>query len=593
MRSIHFRTRLLLAFWLILIPALCVPAFYIFKTLEHELLSEAKANAFHQLDLSHWLVGQQAPFTDDKAMDQWITRLGEKLNYRITLVRSNGQVLADSAVPYSEVPEMESHVYREEIMGARKEGIAQSIRYSTTLKRKMIYAARPLALPAYPKAFIRVAVPISKLESKLSFYANRFWFSLGAIFLLTLLASFLLARRLETPINKVIQAAREIGEGNLDKRLELEHGPEFKELSTCVNQMADKIQHNIEMITEQKQELEAVLEGMQEGVMLLDKTGRIKSTNRALTGIARCVPSCIGYRPMEVFLNPEIQTACNDVIAGKQPESLRVPIDSELIYEVNLVKIPGGGAVAVFHDISELLRLEKVRQDFVANVSHELRTPLTSIKGYAETLMDPKLRASKDGESFIQTILKNANQMSNIVNDLLELTRQQQKQQEPLELSPVDAAQCFQAAWETCLPMAGEKQIQVINQLDGPVVVQADVNSLTQVFRNLLDNAIRHTSANTSVTVFAIDKSDHFVFAVRDEGPGIAARHQKRLFERFYRVDKERSRASGGTGLGLAICRHAVKSMNGDIWVQSPPEGRDKGSVFFFTLKKPQQAAKS
>ena len=593
MRSIHFRTRLLLAFWLILIPALCVPAFYIFKTLEEEILFEAKTNAFNQLELCHWLVSQQAPFTDDEAMDQWITRLSEKLGYRITLVRSGGQVLADSAVAYSEVPEMDSHVYREEIMGARKEGIAQSIRYSTTLKRKMIYAAKPLSLPAYPKAIIRVAVPVSKIESRLSFYANRFWIPLAAIFLLTLFASFLLARRLETPVRKAIQAAREIGEGNLDKRLEIEHGPEFKELSTCINQMADRIQHNIEMITEQKQELEAVLEGMQEGVMLLDKRGRIKSINRALTHIARCVPSCIGYRPMEVFLNPEIQTACNDVIAGKQSERLRVPIDNEVVYEVNLVKIPGGGAVAVFHDISEILRLEKVRQDFVANVSHELRTPLTSIKGYAETLMDGNLRASREGETFIQTILKNANHMSNIVNDLLALTREQQKQQEPLELAPVDAGQCFQAAWETCMPMAGEKQIQVINELAAPVIVQAEVNSLTQVFRNLLDNAIRHTSANTSVTVCAIDKSDHFVFGVRDEGPGIAARHQKRLFERFYRVDKERSRASGGTGLGLAICRHAVKSMGGDIWVQSPPEGRDKGSVFFFTLNKPEQAAKS
>jgi len=586
MKSIHFRTRLLIAFWLILIPAVCIPAFYIFKTLEAEIVRETKTNAFNQLALTHWMVKQKAPFHGPQPMDQWITRLGEKLNYRITLVKSTGRVIADSAVAFEQLPDMDNHIYREEIMRARKEGIAQSIRYSTTLKRKLIYAAKPIMLPEHPESIIRVAIPMSHIESQLTFYANRFWACLGAIFILTLVASVILARRLENPIDQVIQATKEIGEGNLDKRLEIDRGPEFLQLSTCINQMADKIQHNIEKITEQKQELEAVFEGMQEGVMLLDKNGRIKSTNRALTTIAQCVPSCIGYRPMEVFLNPEIQTACDDVIAGKQPKSLRIPIDEETIYEVNLVKIPDGGAVVVFHDISELVRLEKVRQDFVANVSHELRTPLTSIKGYAETLMDKNLRASTDAETFIKTIVKNANQMANIVNDLLELTRQQQKQQESFETVPTDAAECFSNAWEICLPMAEEKNIHVDNQLAFPLVVSAEADALTQVFRNLLDNAIRHSPDHTQVTVSGLDNSDHFLFALRDEGPGIAQRHQKRVFERFYRVDKERSRASGGTGLGLAICRHAVRSMGGEIWVQSPPDGRTKGSVFYFTLNK-------
>ena len=589
MKSFHFRTRLLIIFWLILIPAVCIPAFYIFKTLEAEILSEARANAFNQLEVTHWLVKQKAPFNNSQTMDHWITELGSKLNYRITLVKSTGRVLADSAVAFADISDMDNHIYREEIMGARKAGLGQSIRYSTTLKHKLIYAAKPIDLQRSEKAFIRVAIPMSNIESKLAFYANRFWASLGAIFILTLIASVIMARRLENPIEKIIQTTREIGEGNLERRLETNQGPEFQQLSTGINQMADKIQHNIETITAQKQELEAVFEGMREGVMLLDKNGRIKATNRALTRIAQRVPSCIGYRPMEVFLNPEIQTACNEVIAGGQPSTLRISIDNEIKYEVNLVKIPepDGGAVVVFHDISELVRLEKVRQDFVANVSHELRTPLTSIKGYAETLMDKKLRASSDAESFIKTILKNANQMANIVNDLLELTKLQQKQPEQIQTAAIDAAECFSNAWETCMPMAEEKHIQVDNKLSSPVTVIAEVNALTQVFRNLLDNAIRHSPNNTNVKVFAVDKADHFIFAVQDQGPGIAQRHQRRVFERFYRVDKERSRASGGTGLGLAICRHAVKSMGGEIWVQSPPDGQANGSVFYFTLKKP------
>jgi two-component system phosphate regulon sensor histidine kinase PhoR len=591
MRSLHFRTRLLLSFWLILIPAVCVPAYAIFQTLEQDIRTETKTNAFRKLELARWMVHQKAPFDDPQTMNQWISELGEKLDHRITIIAADGRVVADSAMPYPEIPEMENHLYREEIMDARKEGMGESIRYSTTVRRKLIYAAKPLMTPGFDEAFIRVAIPVSDIEARLSFYANRFWMSLAAIFLLTLAVSFLLAKRLEKPINKVIQASREIGEGNYAKRLDIDQGPEFEALSTCINQMADKIQYNIDMITAQKQEIEAVFEGMREGVMLLDQNGRIKTTNQALTRIARCVPSCVGYRPMEVFLNPEIQTACNEALSGRQPKSLRVPIDSDTVYEVNLVKIPDGGAVAVFHDISELIRLERVRQDFVANVSHELRTPLTSIKGYAETLMDPNLRASKEAETFVQTVLKNANHMSNIVNDLLELTKQQQKQQEPIELTPVDARECFHAAYETCLPLAERKSIRLVNQLEGPLTVDAEFNSLTQIWRNLLDNAIRHSPPETAITIFALDKPDHFVFAVQDEGPGIAQRHQKRIFERFYRVDKERSRASGGTGLGLSICRHAARSMGGDIWVNSPPPGLQRGTVFFFSLYKARRAA--
>ncbi len=586
MKSIHFRTRLLIAFWLILIPAVCAPALYIFNTLEKEILSEARSRSLNQLELAQWLVSERAPFKSLEEMDRWISELGQRLNYRVTLVESGGNVIADSAVAFDQLPELDRHLYREEIMEARRRGSGSSIRYSTTVKRKMIYAAKPIVLPKHPGSIIRVAVPVSIIESRLEFYAGRFWFILGGIFFLTLVVSFILARRLENPINQIIQAAREIGGGNFAKRVEINKGPEFRELSSCINQMTDSIQNHIEMISSQKQELEAVFEGMQEGVMLLDKTGHIKSTNKKLNRIAGCSFPCTGMRPMEVFLNPEIQRACDEVISGAQPASLSVEIENDVIYEVNIVKIQQGGAVVVFHDISELVRLEKARQDFVANVSHELRTPLTSIKGYAETLKNPDLRASQEAETFIQTILKNANQMSNTVNDLLELTRQQQKKSRKQDLAPVDAAGCFMSAWETLKPFAEKKRIKVIKQLSAGTFVLAETEPLTQVFTNLLDNAIRHGPEGTSVTVYSIDKQNHFVFALQDEGPGIPRRHQNRIFERFYRVDKQRSRESGGTGLGLSICRHAVEGMGGKIWVQSPPEGRSKGSVFFFTLFK-------
>ncbi len=587
MRSVRFRTRLLAYFWIILILSLGMPAFYIYHALEKEILAEETQNAFLELDLAQWLISGRAPFEDARQLNLWCAELGKKLKYRITIISANGRVMADSSIPFDEIQNLENHADREEFIGARQHGKASSIRYSVTVKRKLIYAAKAFEAPGIPQGVLRVAIPLSLVESRLAYFAHRFWLILFFFLVVTGILNYIMARNMEAPIQKIIQSLRSIGDGNYDEYVDMDAGFEFFELSMGINEMTHKIRQNIALINQQKQELEAVLEGMQEGVMLLDADGKIKTSNQALSFLARCVPTCIGHRPLEVFLAPEIQAACDAVLKGESHVQLRVAVDAETIYEVNVVAIPSGGAVAVFHDISELIRLEKVRQDFVANVSHELRTPLTSIKGYAETLLDKKMNLSETAEKFLQTILKNANHMSNIVNDLLELTKLQQKDHHPLQLTPLNAMACFQSAWDTCLPMAQDKGIRLESKFTDPVMVLAEENALIQVFRNLLDNAIRHSDPNTTITLLLDVKNGKTLFGVQDEGPGIAKRHQKRIFERFYRIDKERSRASGGTGLGLAICRHAVMAMNGEIWVKSPPEGKEKGSVFFFTLNNP------
>ncbi len=586
MKSIRFRTRLLLSFWLILIPALCLPAYYIYRTLENDIYKEATANAFTQLEFIHWLLNERPAFDNEQALDKWCEDLGAQLHYRITIIAAGGRVIADSDVNYPNINLLDNHSDREEIIGARKFGQASSIRYSFTIGRNLIYAAKNINTPNAPSGVLRVAIPLSSVETRLAYFGHRFWLILFIMFILTTLLGFFLTRKLEAPILEIIQTATAIGEGKYEKRLDMDAGSEFARLSECINAMTRKIQQDIRMITEQKQELEAVFGGMQEGVMLLDQEGKIKATNDALTWIAKCMPSCVGHRPMEVFLNPEIQEACNQVLMGKDMIKRKIALNNEIVYEVNVVKIPDGGAVVVFHDISELVRLEKVRQDFVANVSHELRTPLTSIKGYAETLLNEKFRTSDQADSFVTTIIKNADQMSNIVNDLLELTKLQQQQRKAVRLSTVNAALCFSSAWETVMPMSNEKGISLDNRLPDSVWVTADEHSLIQVFRNLLDNAIRHSPTDTKITVFAEITQAAATFGVQDEGTGIPLQHQKRIFERFYRVDNERSRASGGTGLGLSICRNAIFGMGGKIWVKSPPDDQLKGSVFYFSLNR-------
>lgn len=586
MKTIRFRTKLLLYFWAVLVIALFLPALHLYRTLETEILKEAETHAATQLDFVSWMLARQPLFDDDAKLDQWITTLGKNLNYRITLISWGGRVMADSHVDFPELSVLDSHADREEFIGAVREGRRSSIRYSTTLNRNLIYAAKSMETSPYGKIVLRVAIPLSRVETRLKAIADRFWLIIGLGLVLTGILNYILARNLETPIRKIIEATRRIGGGDYNERIDISSSAEFDELSSCINDMTDKIRRHIALIGQQKQEFEAVFEGMQEGVMLLDENGHIKASNNALGLIARCMPTCDGHRPMEVFLNPEIQKACDEVLKGKDHIQMKAAIDAETIYEVNVVRIPSGGAVAVFHDISELVRLEKVRQDFVANVSHELRTPLTSIKGYAETLLDPNMRTPETTEAFLGTILKNTNQMSHIVNDLLELTKLQSRDRPALNLTEINASACLTAAEETCRIMSEEKSIRMVNRVPETIIVVAEENALVMVFRNLLDNAIRHSDAGTTITSGIADVDGMVTFAVEDEGPGIPLRYQKRIFERFYRIDKERSRASGGTGLGLAICRHAVKAMSGDIWVESPPPGKTKGSVFYVTLKK-------
>ncbi len=589
MKTLRFRTKLLICFWVVLATALFLQAVHLYRTMETEILKEAETHADTQLEFVSWMLSREPPFDSDAALDQWTTTLGNHLNYRITLISWGGRVIADSDVNFPELSVLESHADRKEFIGAVAQGRSSSIRYSTTLGRKLIYKAQSVERPPYGKVVLRVAIPLSRVEARLGAIADRFWLVLGFVLVLTGILNYILAKNLETPIREIIAAMRRIGGGEYGKRLDIASSVEFEELSKCINEMTDKIHGHINLIKQQKQEFEAVFEGMQEGVMLLDATGHIKASNNALALIARCMPTCEGHRPMEVFLNPEIQKACDQVLAGKDHIRMKAAIDAETIYEVNAVGIPSGGAVVVFHDISELVHLEKVRQDFVANVSHELRTPLTSIKGYAETLLDPKMRSSETMESFLGIILKTANQMTNIVNDLLELTKLQAKDRPAVLLSEIDAAAYFAAAEETCRIMSEEKNIRLINRLPETIMVIAEENALALVFRNLLDNAIRYSDAGTTITAGLSDADGTATFSVEDEGSGIPHRHQKRIFERFYRIDKERSRVSGGTGLGLAICRHAVNAMGGAIWVESPPPGKTMGSVFFVTLKKADQ----
>jgi two-component system phosphate regulon sensor histidine kinase PhoR len=593
-KNLSFRSRLLLSFWGVLFLALLLPSLYYRQTLSQDIESDTRSNAIHQLNLAFWLLHQEQPFQSAASLQDWCKTLGDQLGTRITYVARDGTVIADSQVSFTRIPAMTNHANRPEIIQAYKKELGTSSRYSTTLGKHLIYLARrTTGQDAIPAGVIRVAVPYSEVKRRLDYLSKNFALTIVVTFVATIFLSYILVRQLEIPIRRMIRAAQAVGSGNYGERIRRYPGKEFLPLAQAINQMAESIETQIKTITEQKQQLGATLDGMSEGVMVLDSGGKIKTTNKALGKIIPDLAAAAGRRPLEVVRSHELQRACDQVISGdyeneSQPFRLEIFLDSGRVFDVNVVQFgdqeEGIGAIVVFHDISELKRLEKVRQDFVANVSHELRTPLTSIKGYAETLLVEGDESSDSNRDFLQIILKHANHMSNMVDDLLQLARLEARQKLP-EPAAVDAIAVLNSAWKACIALAEEKEVRLENFLpEEGVPVIADSEQLEQVFRNLIENAIKYGKSGGTVSVLCEVGPEMATFQVLDDGPGIPMQYQARIFERFFRAERDRSNHEGSTGLGLAICRHIIQNHGGRIWVESPPQGETRGAAFFFTL---------
>lgn len=597
---LSFGTRLLIAIWMMLIVALFLPAWYHYHKLAVELLSETQSNAVKQINSIYRMLNGSEAFEDTGKLQDWITQVGQELGARITYMSESGTVLADSQVSVSEITDADTFATRPEILLTRDQDVGLSTRFSKTLKKEQIFAARKISLKgAIPSGVIRLAMPYSNTWDTLARLKNTYLIIFALILVATPFLSFVLIRELGYPIRAMIEATEAIGNRSYKHRLRFNPSQEFYPLAQSLNRMAENIDLRIQAIHEQQQQLEAVFNGMQEGVMVLDARGKILTINRALSRLIPSLSQAMGRRPLEAIMNLELQQACDQLLAseGKEgilPHNLQISLNNEQIHDVNMVGLKddqdkGMGAVVVFHDISALKRLERVRQDFVANVSHELRTPLTSIKGYAETLLSEAPERPETVVPFIEIILKNTNHMVKMVDDLLQLARLEAPSK-PFIPAPVDAWQALSAAWKACASLAEKQSVSLKNDLPENVSVLADSDQLVQVFRNLLENAIKYSPPGGIVSISCREQRDSIRFAVRDRGPGIPGQHQQRIFERFYRVEKHRSGFSGSTGLGLAICRHIVRNHGGSIWVQSPNSDDLEGTTIYFTLiKAPQE----
>jgi two-component system phosphate regulon sensor histidine kinase PhoR len=491
---------------------------------------------------------------------------------RVTVIDSQGRVLADSG---AEPEQMENHARRPEFQAALAGQAGMDTRRSHTLGVDYLYVAQPV-----PGGAVRLAVPLSAIAE-----ANRkIWRSLVSASALAGFIAVLLAawatRSVSVRLERIREFAGKIAEGDFTARL-LSQFPndEIGRVATALDATARKLQTSFQQVESSRNALEAVLNSMQEPVIALSRDGRAQWANRRMEALT---PTGVrlGQPVVQTVRDPNFLASIQEAAQYRKLVTARINnFVPGRVFVATVAPMPSGGLVVVLHDRTDAESIETTRRDFIANVSHELRTPLTSIQGYAETLLDG-VGGEETQRDFLEIIRKNASRMTRLTEDLLVLARVESGDKK-LQLRPVSAAELLRDASEYFNDHGSDygMKLDVVNE--ALKMVSADRDVIFQVFSNLIDNACKYASQGGRILIGAHDVEGFVQFYVRDYGPGIASEHLPRLFERFYRVDKARSRDSGGTGLGLAIAKHIMLAHGGMITAESE---LNHGCTFVFSI---------
>jgi two-component system phosphate regulon sensor histidine kinase PhoR len=514
-------------------------------------------------------------------LDDVVRRFADQLDARITIVALDGRVLGDSA---ESSRAMENHASRPEIVEAIAKGTGSSVRYSTTVGYDLFYRA-VLYDDGMQKRVVRLAYPLADIEKTTNTIGPALLLGLFAAATLGLVIAYVFTYRLSRRFARLVEFSRRVAAGAFPHDFFSGKGrDEINVLETHLNEMSGRLRNDIQQIVSEKEKLDSILRCMIEGVLVIDPKGRVATINeqaKRMFGIP-ADRDIQGASIAELSRHPEMLAVMHealDVDFTARGYSREVELDEGRWFRVNAVSLKNGaqaacGSILVFHDISEIKRLETVRSDFVANVSHELRTPLTAIRGYVETLLRTPPNDPADASQFLGVIERNTARLSRLTEDLLVLSDLESGKL-PLARRPVDIAQLAQRVLEVFWDQAEKKQVKLIKKIEpGLPPLHGDFDRLQQLFINLVDNAIKYSPANGTVTFTAAeagsgDSRSMIDISISDTGVGIPEKDIPRLTERFYRVDKARSRELGGTGLGLAIVKHIVQAHDGQLTIES------------------------
>jgi two-component system phosphate regulon sensor histidine kinase PhoR len=545
------------------------------QRIEQSLVAETRLVAdvlsHHERDLT--------PETLDAEAD----RVGRTLPARVTFITADGRVVGDSMVSGSGLATLDNHATRPEIMDARAHGLGTSRRYSHTLQTDMLYVAMRVDHPVV--ATVRLALPLTDVQRQVADVRRLALIALGAAVALAAAAAAFSSTMMSRRLQAMAAAARRFAAGDLSHPVRDYERDEIGTVARVLDDTVRALAGRVAELARDRARTDAILTGMVEGVMVVNRQGRVQLVNPAARAMLGLDDAAVGGHYLESVRHPGVASLLAAALEGKEPEGLELsPVrtpERRLVGRAAPVSAPGAdGAVLVLHDITDLRRADQVRRDFVANVSHELRTPLTAIRGYVEALADEPA-AAEDRARFLEVIARHVNRMERLVKDLLRLAGLDARQ-EPVELAPCPLQGLFAGAVADLSPVIqARRQVVEIHVDPAAATIQTDAAKLQDALRNLLENAVNYSPEGRRIRLDAVAVDGRAILTVSDEGPGIPDADLTRIFERFYRVDKARSRESGGTGLGLSIVKHLVDLLGGRVWAANRPEG---GAVFTITL---------
>jgi len=576
----------------LLVAVLIAVDLYSSRVIRSQAIRSANSELTSLLSVAQTRPPHAADPSDLRAWTEWMAKSGA----RVTIIDSTGRVLSDSA---ADAATMENHANRPEVQQAMEEGRGHAVHHSVTLDRELVYQAVRYQEPDGRSIVIRLAAPLSEIDLSVKELRSRLLMASIAMLLVGTIVSLGFARVFARRIERLKDFSLRIAEGNF--RPLLREGPrdELSDLADSMNQTAAHLDKEIRLLSGERNRSSAILRSMVEGVAVIDAEERLVFYNRAFSEIFGLeTATAEGRTLIEVVRNAELVGLIRKAL--RSDEALQTDISMGIVQmqsfsataaPVKALDTTNGdqtaatakpsGAVVVLHDVTELRRLERVRQDFVANVSHEFKTPLTAIQGFAETLLGGALDDPSNNRRFLDIIRNHAIRLARLTNDLLKLARIEAGKLE-VEFFPVGLMELIEGCAETTLLKASRRQIALeIEVPPGLPSVRGDAGLLRDVLQNLLDNAIQYTPEGGHIHVTAEAKSREVVVTVSDTGIGIPASDQERIFERFYRVDAARSREAGGTGLGLSIAKHIVEAHNGRLSVESVI---GEGSKFSFSI---------
>ncbi len=504
-------------------------------------------------------------------LNDLVKRIGKRINTRITVIAPDGKVLADSK---ENADSMENHRGRPEIREAIATGFGKSVRYSTTEMEEMLYVAIPMKSNGKLIGVLRTSLFLRDINTLLNSLRNRLLYSIVIITLLSLLVAFMISKNISSPIKELAEASKNLANGDFSTHLRLIRNDELGELAESFNIMSEKLKSVFDELTSKKEEFKSIISSLSEGLMVIDKTGKIILCNDSFKKIVSANPLDKFY--WEILREPVLLNSIEKEIGESRHIADEIELNGKK-YLFSFSSVPETEElIVILHDITKFKNLEKIKKDFIANVSHELRTPLTAIKGYLETMEDEE---GTEYKRYLDIVQRHTERLINIVNDLLQLSELEQKGIIG-NLEKIDLKDTVENVFRIFKQKAEKKNIRLILDTPDSVFFYGDPFKLEQMFVNLIDNAIKYTeSGNVTVSLNIRDK--RVIINVSDTGIGIPERHLDRIFERFYVVDKSRSRRVGGTGLGLSIVKHIVLLHNGKIKVWSK---RGKGTTFTITL---------